>query len=1334
MGSYKLTVGNVVGITTDTNDATLTFGNNEFNVSIETLTYKKKIFAPNEINIVLSVKAKDSSSTTFPTLSQLQATFSRKKVTLIDTTNPDVTLADNYFVYKMKPCRSKDSNGSVILKVELSIFSMDKLMTIDKYCNVFTAKRLGEDIFKGELDKFWLDSGNQLKGEVNMQMLAFENKNTKAASEVRQPYLVQYNETFYDFLARSAIRCGEMLYFEGGLLHLGMKPVLTKASEDQLDVTDTVDFEDCMERVLAVQDRHYNFVDRSSKNDNRYTDSYFELVGAIKEEYEESNETSKDDANNTTNNTTTNTTNNTTDQTTGNTSDVTSDPMPQKKPKKTISDDGLTTTYEFERGKVTISVNKECYKATDTAPDNQLAGQPKTDTTTITVTDNQGIVLWEQTRTVNYSYEKSSDEKSYKKDKKGKYVCSIDESEVTHGQNVQGVYNQPEANDANFLELKKNNYTNYLNEWYDVRVAALNLFCLAFNNTNLCDVAGDIAESLIKTSVDAGISLWKKNLRNNDTNLKPMKTADNPEQTDGSIYSLFTTMKSLIDEDNLTVNKQGNSVSLLKADFYTKMRHASQTVSRMLVRLNYGADDQGLCLGDVIKVDGGFYVVTQTELDKNGNYIVEAIPPFYQNISTDTEGNGKISSVIPCPPLMPEIPTVRTSEPQVAFVEDNLDPNRFGRVRVRYPWQSKNGDRSPWIRMATPFASPGSGVTFRPCTGDEVLLNYEDGNIERPYIVGSLQSQYVTDPWLPLPDRVIRSKNGHSITFNDKTDGLDFLLGMSPGLSFIRSLIPVYKPLISNQNMVDLTGGINISDRYGLYQIDMSSDKRTVNIASPLGKVTLNAFTGITISAPNGNIKIEGKNVSIAASNRLSLESGSVVSDRYLPTSLSGLGEDLATEVLDKTVGKWMDLSFFRTILEVFIRPVDGTLKIKSHTYVLIEAGKGSAQVGYNEFNHIEREGKRKLLAKNNYLYKGSFLGQLERTIDFLTGKINTIVDNIREAQTNLLSAAHIYDHQLTFAGTDYYVLLRKMKLDGQNDVIAHVHDKVAEKKFDIGEVIKDTDFEFDQINELKYELNAEEKEPKKQNKGETPDQFRARVAEFRRKRDADVTKKDRRGEVLEKARDVGTKYKCLYDAVKAWEDFDYTKKEKKVYFYTESLRNFIRNLEFYDQYKKNVIDGTIDRNQDFANINRVKLELRRKIVYKLIVEASNADNTFFSIAGGNDPGNYADDNDWLNFVNRIGAPGDTLSISNAATRFLKSYFKNGRLNEWQDMIGNPLKNKFKWSAPEDNGKILLSDTAGKTLHLSSGVNGGNPAVTDNLENPNNLYPTKLKLKLADVN
>ena len=747
MGSYKLTVGDVDGITTKTDGKKYTFGEKDFNVSIETLTYKKKIFAPCEINAVLCLTAVDTGSD-IPTLSQLQDTFSRKKVTLIDTTpNPEVTLAENYFVYKMKPCRSRNSEGTVILKVELSIFSMDKLITIDKYCNVFTAKRLGEDIFKGELNKFWLDSKNQLKGEVNMQMLAFKNQDTDKMSEVRQPYLVQYNESFYDFLARTAIRCGEMLYFEGGSLHLGMKPAL-KASTDQSSKTDTIDYEDCVERVLAVQDRHYNFSDRSSKNDNRYTDSYSELVGNIKNTEDEF----LDD-------------------------DTKEEKKRIKNKKKIINTVGSkekgketeTAEYEFERGKVTQTVETTYYTASDAAPENELKGQPIQKNITISVTDSGGNELWKQTKTVTYTYTKENGH--YKINSKKEFVCSEKESELTiTGQEVEGIYNQPEANDANFVELEKDGYTNFSNESFDYRLMLLNLFYIALNDTSLYDIISDMFWSVGQTAKDAGVSLKKKNDMNNDKNLTLDKDK-NPEQTTGTTFNLFSTLKSIIENKNLNVNKQGDIVSLLMADFYAKMRRVSQSVSQMLVRLNYGASDQGLCLGDVIKVEGEFYVVIKVELDEKGNYIVEAIPPFYKKVSTD---NTTISEAIPCPPLMPEIPTVRTAEAQVAFVEDNLDPNRFGRVRVRYPWQPGNGDKSPWVRMATPFATAGGGVTFRPCTGDEVLLNYEDGNIERPYIVGSLQSKYVTDPWLPLPDRVIRSKNGHSITFNDSTDGANF--------------------------------------------------------------------------------------------------------------------------------------------------------------------------------------------------------------------------------------------------------------------------------------------------------------------------------------------------------------------------------------------------------------------------------------------------------------------------------------------------------------------------------------------------------------------------------
>ena len=1288
MGSYKLTVGDVDGITTKTDGKKYTFGEKDFNVSIETLTYKKKIFAPCEINAVLCLTAVDTGSD-IPTLSQLQDTFSRKKVTLIDTTpNPEVTLAENYFVYKMKPCRSRNSEGTVILKVELSIFSMDKLITIDKYCNVFTAKRLGEDIFKGELNKFWLDSKNQLKGEVNMQMLAFKNQDTDKMSEVRQPYLVQYNESFYDFLARTAIRCGEMLYFEGGSLHLGMKPAL-KASTDQSSKTDTIDYEDCVERVLAVQDRHYNFSDRSSKNDNRYTDSYSELVGNIKNTEDEF----LDD-------------------------DTKEEKKRIKNKKKIINTVGSkekgketeTAEYEFERGKVTQTVETTYYTASDAAPENELKGQPIQKNITISVTDSGGNELWKQTKTVTYTYTKENGH--YKINSKKEFVCSEKESELTiTGQEVEGIYNQPEANDANFVELEKDGYTNFSNESFDYRLMLLNLFYIALNDTSLYDIISDMFWSVGQTAKDAGVSLKKKNDMNNDKNLTLDKDK-NPEQTTGTTFNLFSTLKSIIENKNLNVNKQGDIVSLLMADFYAKMRRVSQSVSQMLVRLNYGASDQGLCLGDVIKVEGEFYVVIKVELDEKGNYIVEAIPPFYKKVSTD---NTTISEAIPCPPLMPEIPTVRTAEAQVAFVEDNLDPNRFGRVRVRYPWQPGNGDKSPWVRMATPFATAGGGVTFRPCTGDEVLLNYEDGNIERPYIVGSLQSKYVTDPWLPLPDRVIRSKNGHSITFNDSTDGANFMYGLLPGLSFIKSCIPIYKPGITNQNIVDLTGGINITDRYGLYQINMSSDRRRVNIASPLGNISLNAFTGISISAPNGNIKIEGKNVSISASNKLTLTSGTAVGNHWVPTSVKDFVEQFATDVLDRTVGKWLDLTFIRTIFEVFTRPVDGTLKIKSHTFVLIEAGQGSARVSPEDYRHPTLN---KVKTPIESVVRTVWLGKLNKTIDMLTSKVDTLVGDIVEAHKALKAATTSY------CVMEGYALLQKMKLDGDDNIISYVYDH---KNGNPQEFITDDKFGFDQVQEFQLPpKNIPQKED-----GENDQQYQNRVDLYNDNYNiANAEPLRKRATVVQNALDVARKLIQLFKAVDAWKKFEFYEQEKKKFFTSDDLRNTLRNLDFNGQFISNVSNGTVNLAKVWENVGKEKTIFKRKLVYELIKEAKDADyyKWLFGVKNITEP-NYGNEKSWKDFADTIGDSTAKASMGAAfgieAKKFVRHYFMEGKINQWMDTFFN-IRNKWK---AEDTGKILISDKAGETICFENGLS----KHYDNYGTGNSAFSLELRKKVSGV-
>jgi hypothetical protein len=1322
MGKYKLTVGYVKDIETEDN-ATVEIESVLYYVTINKLDYQKRIFAPGYIHVklLLSTSKKTdgtggssgtggtsggsgdtASSAKFPNFSALQENFSRQLVTLVyNNGTEDLKVADNYFVYKMKPIQEKSSTATS-LYVELFCYSMDKLATIDKYCYAYTARKLGGEIFTEGIKKFILTPNPaQLQGKVNLQFLNYTNNDNIA--EIRQPYLVQYNESFYDFLARSAIRCGEMLYFEGGSLNLGMKPDLEKASDDQSGVADSVDYEESVDHVLDVEGCHYDFTMRSSENDNRYVDSPTSLLGEYK---------SKDG------------------------------------PTTTGKEEGLvkeTTIFNYEKGKKTVIVETSFYNSDDKEVV-KLKGEISKVVTTTTITNSENEELWKLTETVVYEYEKEKDtdgnvakdkdgSTKYKK-QDGKLVSTPKTTKVLTGQGFKAVYNQPEANDANFVELEKNGYTNFSNESFDYRLMLLNLFYTVLNDTSLYDIISDLAWSVAQTAKDAGVSMKKKNDQNNDKNLT-LDKGENSDQTDGTTFNLFSTLKSLISDSSLTVNQKGNVVSLLTAAFYSKMRRASQTVSQLLVRLNYGADDQGLCLGDVIKVGGGFYIVIKVELDESGNYIVEAIPPLYKEVSSD-----KIQKAIPCPPLMPEIPTVRTAEAQVAFVEDNLDPNRFGRVRVRYPWQPEDGDKSPWVRMATPFATAGGGVTFRPCTGDEVLLNYEDGNIERPYIVGSLQSRYVTDPWLPLPDRVIRSKNGHSITFNDKTDGVDFLIGLSPAASFIRSVIPLYKPLITNQDMVDLTGGINITDRYGLYQINMSSDKRSVNIASPLGNVSLNAFTGITISAPNGNVKIEGKNVSISASNKLSLISGTAAGDHFVnpPDNVKSLGSwakwglgTMGEDVLNRTVGKWLDLSFFRTILEVFTRPVDGTLKIKSNSYVMIEAGKGKAEAPFENLEHPGRE------MVKSFDRAGHTLGDVFRSIDMLTSNADKICNNVKTAYENVKASATKYK------ALPGYNHLQKLKFgEGDNDeLIQKIFGKRNEKKFKIKDIIDVNSFDFDNIEEFQFhngggqnenQQNENQQNENQQNGVQIVNQENAQGNLNRNVggQNQDIQKK--RDDIVSGAQKVGVDLKALFDAAKAWNEFTLSKVDKWDCYYSDGLQTAIRGLDIFmnngnDGLIAKINAGTVSETTDLTNFAREMTILRRKIVYKLINEIKDDDNfkKLIKLEAGGEP-TFDDDNQWANFSKRI-KPADNLdknflTIKNSFVKWAKNYFIDGYVNPWIDAIS--ITNR--WRSAE-KGRILLSDTPGATIHF----NGGVLEQKDNIAGVISAYPIALQKKVNSV-
>jgi uncharacterized protein involved in type VI secretion and phage assembly len=107
----------------------------------------------------------------------------------------------------------------------------------------------------------------------------------------------------------------------------------------------------------------------------------------------------------------------------------------------------------------------------------------------------------------------------------------------------------------------------------------------------------------------------------------------------------------------------------------------------------------------------------------------------------------------------------------IAVVSNVDDPDRLGRVKVRYPWL-KDDSESPWARLVSFMAGAGRGAVFRPETGDEVLVLFEHGDMRFPYVIGVLWNGKDQMPSERGADgdnavRLIKSRSGHQIVIDD---------------------------------------------------------------------------------------------------------------------------------------------------------------------------------------------------------------------------------------------------------------------------------------------------------------------------------------------------------------------------------------------------------------------------------------------------------------------------------------------------------------------------------------------------------------------------------------
>lgn len=112
------------------------------------------------------------------------------------------------------------------------------------------------------------------------------------------------------------------------------------------------------------------------------------------------------------------------------------------------------------------------------------------------------------------------------------------------------------------------------------------------------------------------------------------------------------------------------------------------------------------------------------------------------------------------PPLT--TPSPRIHGTQTALVVgpsgEEVWVDKHGRIKVQFYWDregEKNENSSCWIRVAMPWAGKGWGAVSLPRIGNEVVVGFEEGDPDRPLVVGSVYNAEQTPPF-DLPDADIQ--------------------------------------------------------------------------------------------------------------------------------------------------------------------------------------------------------------------------------------------------------------------------------------------------------------------------------------------------------------------------------------------------------------------------------------------------------------------------------------------------------------------------------------------------------------------------------------------------
>jgi len=293
-------------------------------------------------------------------------------------------------------------------------------------------------------------------------------------------------------------------------------------------------------------------------------------------------------------------------------------------------------------------------------------------------------------------------------------------------------------------------------------------------------------------------------------------------------------------------------------DINDYVQNEQKALMSELVRITGSSDEPQVAIGSVVDISMSKREVTDFTMEDFGKFLVTSIFHHvdglnhyyntFEAVAADTE----------------RLPVYNAQKPfadmQLATVIDNNDPKKQSRIRVKFKWECSTNDTTEWLRIVSPSAGAddqnGSNRGFMaiPEKNDQVLVAFEEGNIARPVIMGSVYHNNNGNSNKQQNNHIksLSTRSGHLIQFDDS----------------------------------DNTQGITITDRKG----------NVINIDTQNNNVTITALENMTLNAKNMHINVQEsmdinvqKDLTVSVQeNSIAMSAGKKVSVNAVDISMDG--------------------------------------------------------------------------------------------------------------------------------------------------------------------------------------------------------------------------------------------------------------------------------------------------------------------------------------------------------------------------------------------------------------------------------------------------------------